>query len=106
MKYYLENKTFGFSPDACLFNSFEEALDALYECVRIDSQEENERCLRITHWYNGKSEFSEHWTITEVFDWDSRQFGMETNVIIERSHGSVFAIDGTFGEVFAEYHFA
>ena len=106
MKYYLENKTFGFDPDVCLFDSFEEALHALYECVNIDSAEENERVLRIVKWYNGKSEFAENWAITEVFDWNTKHFGLETDIIIKRNHKMAVAIEWNGGEVLAEYHFA
>ena len=105
MKYCLENKTFGFSPDVCLFDSFDEALNALYEVTEIADPKENERIINAVCLYEGCSEFDEIWAITEVRDWDLRNFGMETHIVIQRIPGGVIAIEEESGDTLVEYNF-
>ena len=97
--YYLENATFGFSPDKCFFESYSKAFEHLKDCADLHDKRENDRILDLLQSFNGSTEFTEEWTITEVFDWDSRAFGQCFSIRIHRTRTHSAIIDWDFGEI-------
>ena len=99
MKYYLENRTFGFSPDVCLFDSFDEAFVHLQEIEELHNREKNDRILDFVKEFRNSDEFNEEWAITEVFDWDAKRFGLSDLFSVCRNRNSVAIIEHDFGEI-------